>query len=136
MGPREGNCKTKARLVSARMAWYPRFGGATFSHANEVPPVKDHLLAKSTWIRGFFMLVYAFLYAVARFVTLAVVLFQFGALLLTGRVNERLLDFGQSLSMYTYQMMRYLTYNTEVKPFPLSPWPAGTQTPETLGGKD
>jgi hypothetical protein len=98
--------------------------------------MKQHLLAKATWIRGFFMLIYAFLYGVARIVITAVVLFQFGAMLLTGQVNERLLRFGQSLSLYTYQIIRYLTYNSEEKPFPLSPWPGGTETAELLRVKE
>jgi len=98
--------------------------------------MKQHLLAKSTWIRGFFMLIYAFLYGVARIVITAVVLFQFGAMLLTGHLNERLLSFGQSLSLYSYQIIRYMTYNTEEKPFPLGPWPASSASVESLRGRE
>ena len=76
------------------------------------------------------MVVYVLLCWVARVVLAAVVLFQFGTMLLTGRVNERLLAFGQSLSMYNYQIIRYLTYNSEEKPFPLNPWPDSSETAE------
>ncbi len=98
--------------------------------------MKEHLLAKATWIRGFFMLIYAALYYVANIVLLVMVLFQFGSLLLTGQINKRLLGFGQGLSMYIYQIIRYLTYNTEEKPFPLSSWPSSTEIPEVLKTKD
>jgi hypothetical protein len=33
---------------------------------------------------------------------------------------------GQALATYTYQIIRYLTFNTEERPFPFdSDWPAG-----------
>jgi hypothetical protein len=100
--------------------------------------VKENFFAKATWTRGFFMLVYATLFWVARIVIAVVVLFQFGSMLITGKINERLLGFGQSLSLYMYQIMRYLTYNTEEKPFPLSPWPQGSETaaPDLLKDKN
>ncbi|MCP4699421.1 MAG: DUF4389 domain-containing protein [Gammaproteobacteria bacterium] len=89
--------------------------------------MKEHLLSGSTWLRGFFIVMYTILFHVAKIVIGAVVLFQFGSMLFTGKVNERLLVFGQSLSVYTYQVMRYLTYNSDEKPFPLSSWPKGTE---------
>jgi len=88
--------------------------------------IKANLLRASTWTRGFFMLVYAIIFSIVKFVIGAVVIFQFGSMLLTGQVNERLLTFAQSLSVYTYQIICFLTYVQEEKPFPLSPWPKAT----------
>jgi hypothetical protein len=42
---------------------------------------------------------------------------------LTRRANDNLLSFGRSLSVYIYQIARYVTFNQEERPFPFSPWP-------------
>ena len=86
--------------------------------------VVDNIKAKSTWLRLFFMLVIALLYSVSRLVVGAVVMLQFFFVLFTGKTNEKLLSFGQSLSTYTYQVTYYLTFNTEERPFPFdTEWP-------------
>lgn len=86
--------------------------------------MKEHLTAASTWLRGFIMLIYIIIGYIAIFwIAAAVIIFQFGSLLFTGKLNERLLPFGQSLSIYISQILLYLTYNTDDKPFPFSNWP-------------
>ena len=52
-----------------------------------------------------------------------VVMFQFVYSLLTGSRNEKLVNLGYSLSTYVYQIMSYLTFNTEEHPYPFSDWP-------------
>jgi hypothetical protein len=59
-----------------------------------------------------------------------IAVFQLISLLLTGQINQNLLPFGQGLSTFLYQVLRFLTFNTEEKPFPFSEWP-GTKTPAT-----
>ena len=50
---------------------------------------------------------------------------QFLHVLFTGQSNPRLKDFGLSLARYAYQVLEYLTFNTEVRPFPFdTEWPA------------
>ncbi len=78
---------------------------------------------RSVWLRGLFMLIFIFLMGVAKFVTLVVVVFQFVVLLFSGDTNKNLLQFGKSLSVYQYQIVLYLTYNSEVRPFPIGDWP-------------
>lgn len=86
--------------------------------------LEDHLTARSTWLRLVFMIVLAILYAVSRIVVSAIVILQFLWLLFTGRTNPRLTEAGQSLAVYTYQLVRYLTFNTERRPFPFdADWP-------------
>jgi hypothetical protein len=44
--------------------------------------------------------------------------------LFNGVINEALRALGQSLAGYTYQIVRFLTFNTNVRPFPFdTPWP-------------
>lgn len=84
----------------------------------------NNLKSKSTWMRLFFMFVIALLYSVSRVVVGAVVVVQFFWVLLTGEANQKLQIFGQALSTYTYQIILYLTFNTEERPFPFdADWP-------------
>ena len=85
---------------------------------------KEHIHAKETWLRGVYILVFWFAYSVAEFVLGATVLFQFLFVLFSGEKNEKLLVLGQDLSQYIYQVMQYLTFNTDEKPFPFSDWPS------------
>ena len=88
--------------------------------------VKEHVKQRSTWLRLFFMLVVVLLYTVSRIVIGVVVLLQFFWVLFTGETNRQLEAFGQSLATYTYQIVRYLTFNTEERPFPFDlDWPGG-----------
>ncbi len=74
------------------------------------------------------MLLFGLLYNVAEIVTWAVVLFQFIAKLITGKTNDQLLLFGRSLSLYIYEIWRFLTFNSEDLPFPFAEWPKATAT--------
>jgi len=91
--------------------------------------MKEHLLARSTWLRGFLMLLFAIIYYLTIMATGSVILLQFGFLLFTGKLNERLLPMGQALSTYIYQILLYLTYNSDDKPFPFRDWPTTVNFP-------
>jgi len=100
----------------------------------EPTPAADHgddglvenVQSGSTWMRLFFMIVVVFLYSISRIVVGAVVVVQFFWVLFTGNTNANLLDLGQSLATYTYQIIGYLTFTTEVRPFPIdADWPSG-----------
>lgn len=99
----------------------------------ELPPneeVKEHLKSRSTWVRFAYMLLFAFVLYVSKFVLFAVALLQILAALFTGEPNGRLTRFGESLSQYIYQIGRFLTYNTEDMPFPFSDWPEPKLLPQ------
>lgn len=82
-------------------------------------PYKD----KGTWMRGFYMVIFLFLLGLVKFVAVVVILFQFVTVLLSSQTNTQLLRFGESLSIYQYQIMMFLTYNSETHPFPMGDWP-------------
>lgn len=87
-------------------------------------PLTENVKSRAIWLRLFFMLVVLFLYSVSRVVVGAVVVVQFFWVLFTGRANPHLLEFGQSLATYTYQIVRYLTFTSERRPFPFdADWP-------------
>jgi hypothetical protein len=70
------------------------------------------------------MLLFVAIYNVAAILIGAVAMLQFAWKLVTGEPNPRLSSFGEDLSRYFYQILRFLTFNTENKPFPFEEWPA------------
>jgi hypothetical protein len=88
--------------------------------------LERHLKSRSTWLRLVFMIVMSVLYAVSRFVVGVVIVVQFFTVLFTGETNPRLKQLGQALATYTYQILQYLMFNTEQRPFPFDDeWPVG-----------
>lgn len=80
---------------------------------------------RGIWVRGLYMLLFVLLYSVAELVMTAVVLLQFGFHLVNGMSQPRLLSLGAELASYLYQVFRFLSFNTEVMPYPFSDWPQG-----------
>jgi uncharacterized membrane protein len=72
------------------------------------------------------MIVFGITWSIAVFVTSAVVVVNFFYVLFTGKTNNRLTEFGQSLATYLYQVARFMTFNSETRPFPIDEeWPSG-----------
>ncbi len=85
--------------------------------------IKKHVTRRSIWLRLVFMIVLSVAFNVAEVIIFAVVAFQFLASLFTGQPNDRLAGFGRNLARYLQQITVYLTFTTEEKPFPFTPWP-------------
>lgn len=91
-------------------------------NGNQVP--------ESIWLRGLYMLLFALLYSVAEVVLWTVVLVQFIYRIFNDETQPRLLELGASVAQYIYQVLRFLSFNTEVMPFPFSDWPVLTDDGE------
>lgn len=86
--------------------------------------LEKNVTSGSTWLRLLFMIIFAFLYGLSRLVTAVVVVIQFFHVLFAGETNDKLKTFGHSLAIYSYEVVNYLTFNSETKPFPLdAEWP-------------
>ena len=85
---------------------------------------KKNLMAKSTWSRGIFMLLFIVANAFVRLAIQLIAFVQFVLTLIMSGPNPKLVELGQSLSMFAYQIMMFVTYNTESKPYPFDEvWP-------------
>lgn len=80
---------------------------------------------RNIWMRGLFMLLMGLAFQVSGTVLCIVVVIQFVLALLNDAPNARLVSFGCSMGNYLRQIVNYLTFATEVMPFPFSEWPAG-----------
>lgn len=81
-------------------------------------PIEEHIKSRSTWLRLVFMIVLYILATVASFVGSFVVILGFLWVLFTGEKNRQLQQAGQVIASYIYEVVRYLTFNTDEKPFP------------------
>ncbi len=85
--------------------------------------IKENVTRRSIWLRLVFMIVLSVAFNVAELITFAVVAFQFLSSLFTGQSNDRLTRFGRNLARYLQQIIVFMTFATEEKPFPFTPWP-------------
>ncbi|AUI69454.1 DUF4389 domain-containing protein [Beggiatoa leptomitoformis] len=94
---------------------------------NELPinrsTLKENLHNANTWIRGAWMLLFIIVYEIAAFVIGLLAIVQFVLLLTAGTPHSTLLSFSQRLNAYVYQIINYLIYATEERPFPFSSFP-------------
>jgi len=84
--------------------------------------LNEHLKRPGTWRRILFMLIFAVILGFVRILLWAVVVFQVMSTLLTGSTNSNALKIGRTLSIYLYRILLFLTYNSEMMPFPFSDW--------------
>ena len=75
------------------------------------------------WARLLLMIIFAFVNYIVRMVVLLIAVIQFLFVTVTSKTNANLLTFARSLTHYSYQIMMYLTYVSEERPFPFAIWP-------------
>ena len=97
---------------------------------------KAALTNLDTWKRGLFMVLFAIISWLAKWVVNIVALLQFITVLITGQTNASVLPFGQNLSTYLYQITLFLTFKTEVMPFPFTPFPDEASEVEQVQSND
>jgi hypothetical protein len=55
--------------------------------------------------------------------------------LITGEDNQHLRRFGHSLSTYIYDVLKFLCYSSEEKPFPFADWPASSNAEQEVAAQ-
>ncbi len=93
--------------------------------------LKSNVTSSKHWLRLVFMLLFAAILQLASLVMWIVVAVQFLFSLITGEDNLHLRRFGHSLSTYIYDVLKFLCYSSEEKPFPFADWPVSENTETT-----
>jgi len=87
--------------------------------------IEENLKSRTTWLRLIFMCIFGVLASLAGMVGTVIVILSFLWVLFKGEVNRELRLVGQGIASYMYEIIRYLTFNTDDKPFPFgSRWPS------------
>ena len=89
--------------------------------------IVENLKEPSQWLRIAFMIALAVALYVASIVLTLLTIAQALFSLLSGKDNVNLRALGKDLSTYVHQILEFLTYNSELKPFPFSPYPGSEQ---------
>ncbi len=92
--------------------------------------LKANITSSELWLRLIYMVFFGVCLQLVRIMMWAIVVLQFCLVLITGGDNEYLRNFGLTLSQYVFQVFKFLTYNTEEKPFPFSDWPTVEEAPQ------
>lgn len=80
---------------------------------------------RNIWVRGVLMVLMALLYQLTGTLLFIVAIMQFAFALISGAPNARLLAFGRSLGRYAQQIVNFLSFVSELLPFPFNDWPSG-----------
>lgn len=75
------------------------------------------------WQRVIFVALFWIVFYVAQMVVAAVAVAQCVFVLLSNSPNEQLLKFGDAMSKYIHDILRYVTFNSDQQPFPFSDFP-------------
>jgi len=89
--------------------------------------IVENLKQPSQWLRIAFMLALAIALYVAGIVLTLLTIAQAVFSLLTGSDNQNLRALGRDLATYVKQILDFLTYNSETKPFPFSDYPSADE---------
>jgi hypothetical protein len=89
-----------------------------------VPPPHTPPALPDLGIRIVYMVLFAVVFWVLCWILAATTIVQLMVRLLNGRANPDLLRFGAALARYARQVIEFLTFVTELAPYPFTPWPA------------
>jgi hypothetical protein len=90
---------------------------------------------RAYWIKGLYIVLFLVIGYLVGFVTFFVVIFQFIFNFIMKEPNVHIQNFGQSISVYLYDITRFITFNSEELPFPFKPWPSSTVLTEVTHKK-
>ena len=88
--------------------------------------IDENIQSKATWQRLLFMFILSIIFALGVSVGCIVVALQFFWVLFTGETKKEFSAIGRQLGEYSKEIVLYMTFNTEERPFPFDrDWPSG-----------
>jgi hypothetical protein len=87
-------------------------------------------------IRLIFTLIFLVILSVMHFLIQMIVLIQYVILLITRSYSEPLRHFSNMAAAYVYKIIRYITLNDNIRPFPFTDFPQETESPEDMARFD
>lgn len=78
-------------------------------------------------LKALYFIVFYFISYGVWGLSIAISIFQFFWAIFLKEPNKYLWDFSKNLNRYLYDIVRFISFNTETKPFPFSPWPNSGQ---------
>lgn len=95
----------------------------TFEHdTSGTHETRDNLTDQATWLRLLYMVLFAIAFNIAEILIAAIAVFQFFKVLFTKEPNEKLKSLGRDLAVYIGDVAKFLTFQTDKMPYPVSDW--------------
>jgi len=85
--------------------------------------IKANMMSTTFWIRVLFMLIFALVLWALWLAVIVIIVVQTVIVLITGEINDQLQKLGAIAANYLGQIVNYMVFATEDKPFPFSPFP-------------
>lgn len=85
--------------------------------------IRANLLSTTFWVRVLFMVIFALVLWALWLALIVICSVQTVIVLITGEVNEQLKRLGGMASEYLRQIVDFMVFASEEKPFPFSPMP-------------
>jgi Domain of unknown function (DUF4389) len=81
-------------------------------------------------MRLIFTLLFVVILSIMNFIIQVIALIQYVILLLTRSYSEPLRSFSNKAAVYVYRLIRYITLNDNIRPFPFTEFPRAMESPE------
>ena len=91
--------------------------------SEKLDKIIDNLKQSSVWVRIVLMVAFAVVLYPVFLVLLVLMIAQVLFVIITGESNANLRSLGAALSTYIFQIVQFMSYVTDVKPFPFSDFP-------------
>ena len=85
---------------------------------------------KQIAIRLLYTLLYLIIFEILKLIVQVTAVFQFVYLLITQRYSKPLKTFSNKVATYAYRVIRYVTLNDNIRPFPFNDFPSEMEKPE------
>ena len=86
--------------------------------------LKENFVQQGKWLRLLWMMGFSFIYSISLWVIWLIVTVQFLFVLLTNNPNKNILRASSGFRNYMVQILDFITYRSEDKPFPFSDFPS------------
>ena len=85
--------------------------------------LSENIKEPSIWVNFFLKVIYLiflnFIIPFLGFITLLQLLFSLGS----KKPNDNLISFSKKISIYIYQIINFITYSSDERPWPFNPFP-------------
>lgn len=85
--------------------------------------MSDQYEGKAGWTRVLFVALFWLVFYFSQFVIAVIVVAQCAFTMINGKTNAQLLAFGDSMSQYIHEILRFVTFNSDRRPFPFEEFP-------------
>jgi predicted membrane protein len=86
---------------------------------------------KQIAIRFLFTILFLIVFEIVKTIIQVAVLFQYIYLFITKKHSEPVRNFSNKVTTYGYKVLRYLTLNENLKPFPFTEFPKEVDPPDS-----